>query len=275
MAAENFGTVTEQFPIGSTRYGKVIGENRQGVAVFRGILYGGRCDRERRFLPPQEPECWDGVRDCTKNGPICVQTAGSSSDFYSTAGHLEKYGLQYETQDENCLCLNVLTPGMDGKKRPVLVYIHGGGYSILSGTIALGSDKLVREQDVVVVSMNHRLHVFGYLYLGGLDERYRDSGNVGHLDLILALRWVRDNIAAFGGDPDCVTIMGESGGSEKVLALTHMPEAKGLFHRAIAISSFLPAGRTSPERATAYTRQVLKLLDVPENHLERLQELPA
>ncbi|MFR8004111.1 MAG: carboxylesterase/lipase family protein [Hydrogeniiclostridium sp.] len=275
IKTENFGTVKEPFPIAVTRYGKVVGETTDGVAVFRGIPYGGRCDRELRFLPAKEPESWDGVKDCTKNGPICVQTAGSVSDFYSTGGHPEKLKLRYETQDENCLCLNVLTPGLDAKKRPVMVYIHGGGFSILSGTIMTGADKLAREQDMVLVSMNHRLHVFGYLYLGQLDERYKDSGNVGQLDLILALKWVRDNIEYFGGDPDCVTIIGESGGSDKVLTLTHMPEAKGLFHRAVAISCFLPVGRITPDVATAYTEEALHVLGVSPKHLEKLLELPA
>lgn len=138
-----------------------------------------------------------------------------------------------------------------------------------------GADRLAREQDMVLVSVNHRLHIFGYLYLDGLDERYRDSGNVGHLDLIPALKWVRENIEMFGGDPDCVTIIGESGGSDKVQTLLHMPEAKGLFHRAISISCFLPVGRITPELATEYTMEVLRLPDVSPDHLEKLNELPA
>lgn len=275
MRITHHGTISESFPVVRTKYGRAAGETTEGVAVFRGIPYGGRCDRECRFLRAKEPECWDGVMDCTQNGPICVQTAGSSSDFYATGGHPEKLKLQYETQSENCLCLNVLTPGLDQKKRPVMVYIHGGGYSILSGTILTGADKLAREQDMVLVSMNHRLHVFGYLYLGGLDERYLDSGNVGQLDLILALKWVRDNIEQFGGDPDCVTIIGESGGSDKVLTLTHMPEAKGLFHRAIAISCFLPVGRITRDVATGYAEEALHLLGVSPSHLDKLLELPA
>ncbi len=270
-----FGTVNEQFPFASTKHGKIVGETIDKIAVFRGIPYGGRCDRERRFMPACEPDPWDGVRDCTKNGPICVQTAGSVSDFYGTGGHPEKLGLEYETQDENCLCLNVLTPGLDKKKRPVMFYIHGGGYWQLSGSILLGADKLTREQDVVLVSVNHRLHVFGYLYLGELDTRYKDSGNVGHLDLILALKWVRDNIEAFGGDPECVTIIGESGGSDKVHTLMHMQQAKGLFHRAIATSCFLPIGRITKDLATEYTLEVLNLLGVEPNNLEKLQQLPA
>lgn len=271
----NFGTVNEPLPIVKTKYGNVMGATVDRVAVFRGIPYGGRCDRERRFLPAQEPESWDGVRDCTKNGPICVQTAGSISDPILAGGHPEKLGLKYETQDENCLCLNVLTPGIDKHKRPVMVYIHGGGYWQLSGTILTAADALPREQDIVTVSVNHRLHVLGYLYLGDLDPKYADSGNVGHLDLILALKWVQDNIEAFGGDPDNVTIMGESGGSDKVLTLTHMPEAHGLFHKAIAISCFLPVGRLTKELAASYTLEVLKILGIPKNHPERLLELPA
>ncbi len=273
--SRGYGTVKEDFPIVKTAYGRVVGENREGIAVFRGIPYGGRVDRERRFQAPQEPGAWEGVLDCTKNGPICVQMAGSTSDFYGTGGHPEKLGLRYETQDENCLNLNILTPGTDKKRRPVLFYIHGGGYSILSGTILTGADALAREQDIVLVSVNHRLHAFGYLYLGDLDERFRDSGASGHLDLILALKWVRNNIEAFGGDPDCVTIMGESGGSDKVQSLLHMPEAQGLFHRAISISSFLPVGRLSREVATGYTLYILKHLGISPDHLDPLLEMPA
>ncbi len=271
----DFGTVLEPLPIVNTKYGKIVGSTLDRIAVFRGVPYGGRCDRELRFMPPREPERWSGVRDCTKNGAICVQTAGSICDPILAGGHPEKLGLKYETQDENCLFLNVLTPGIDRRKRPVMVYIHGGGYWQLSGTILTAADNLPREQDIVTVSLNHRLHVLGYLYLGDIDPTYADSGNVGHMDILLALKWVRDNIEAFGGDPDNVTIMGESGGSDKVLTLTHMPEAKGLFHKAIAISCFLPVGRITKELATSYTLDVLRILDIPTNHLERLLELPA
>lgn len=265
----------EQFPVVRTDHGMVAGEMRDGIAVFRGIPYGDRCDRTRRFQPAGEAEDWDGVKDCTKNGPICVQMAGSVSDEYATGGHPEKLGLRYETQDENCLCLNVLTPGTDRKRRPVMVYLHGGGYGILSGTNMLGADRLAREQDLVLVSVNHRLHLFGYLYLGDLDSRFPDSGNVGHLDLILALKWVRKNIESFGGDPDCVTIIGESGGADKVSTLLHMPEARGLFHRAIAISGSLPVGKLTREKATEHTLEVLRCLRVSPDHPDKLFELPA
>ena len=265
----------ERFPIVKTTYGTVAGEIRDGVSIFRGIPYGDRCDRERRFSVPKEPESWFGIRDCTKNGAVCVQASETGCDFYSSGGHPDKLGLTYETQDENCLFLNVLTPGIDHKKRPVMFYTHGGGYAHGSGTHMLGADKLASEQDVVLVSVNHRLHIFGYLYLGDLDERFKDSGNVGNLDIILALQWVKDNIESFGGDPNCVTIIGESGGSDKVNTLLHMPEAQGLFHRAISISGSLPIGKLTRKKATEITLEILELLNISPNKLEKLFELPA
>ena len=133
--------------------------------------------------------------------PASAAEYGAAARLSCIFRQQDKLGLTFETQDENCLVLNVLTPGLDDRKRPVLFYIHGGGYWQLSGTVYTAADALSREEDVVIVTLNHRLHIFGYLYLGGLDPKYRDSGNVGQLDLILALKWVRDNIASFGGDP--------------------------------------------------------------------------
>jgi para-nitrobenzyl esterase len=176
-----------------------------------------------------------------------------------------------EPQNENCLVLNVLTPSLRGK-RPVMVYIHGGGFAQGSGALTLLSDRLVVEEDIVVVGVNHRLNVFGYTYLGDLDPKYADSGNAGQLDLIAALTWVRNNIANFGGDPANVTIFGESGGGAKISCLLAMPDAKGLFHRAIIESGSARSVRTRDE-AAADTQKMFASLGIAPTQLAQLQTL--
>ena len=180
-----------------------------------------------------------------------------------------------EEQGENCLVLNVLTPGTDDKKRPVLIYIHGGGFTTNSGSILTGGDKLVREQNIVAVSVNHRLNAFGFLYLGDLDPKYKDSGMTGMLDLVLALHWVQDNIAFFGGDPSRVTLMGESGGGMKISTLLAMKEAKGLFAQAIIESGSNVVGTYIRGQATQDSLAFLKRAGVDSEHLEQIQELPT
>lgn len=271
--------VAEKNPVVKIESGKIMGENREGVAIFRGIPYGGDCGPGRRFMAPVPAESWDGIRNCTKNGPIAVQygeSVGASAAFreYFSGGHPELQGVLEEQQGENCLVLNVLTPDFTGK-RPVLFYIHGGGFTTNSGSIATGGDRLVREQDLVLVSVNHRLNAFGFLYLGDLDPKYRDSGNAGMLDLIMALKWVQRNIAMFGGDPEKVTIMGESGGGMKVSHLLAMEEAKGLFHQAIVKSGSQPVGLYTREEATKDALEFLKRADVRPDELDKLQTLPV
>ena len=265
--------------VATTKLGQVQGEDREGVAVFRGIPYGADCGGSRRFLPPMPAQPWQGVRDCTRNGPYAVQFGASISGSegfgpYFSGGHPERFGVAEERQGEDCLVLNVVTPGLSGK-RPVVVYIHGGGFAAGSGTLVLGADVWAREEDLVVVGVNHRLNVFGYLYLGGLDPRYTESGMAGMLDLVLALQWVQDNIAAFGGDPEQVTLMGESGGGMKVSTLLAMDKAVGLFRAAIVESGSNVVGRTSPEEGTRLARLLLRRLGLEESQLEALQTLPA
>ena len=187
-----FGRVTQKYPVADTEYGKVAGENRNGIAVFRGIPYGGSCDGKNRFLPAREPKAWTGIRDCRKNGSIAVQEGGSitaSWDFgnYFSGGNPEPFGCNQEIRGENCLVLNVLTPQPGEGKRPVIVYIHGGGFASGSGTTVLGADGLVREQDIVLVGINHRLNAFGFLYLGEIEKDFLESGTAGMTDLVLAL----------------------------------------------------------------------------------------
>jgi len=262
-------------PVAETVYGKVRGAGADGVYIFRGIPYGGPTEGAGRFMPPSKPEKWTGVRDATVNGPQCVQQGGNvftspQLGDYFAGGRADRLELAKEPMSENCLVLNVLTRGLGGK-RPVMVYIHGGGFGSQSGLLTLFSDRHVREQDVVLVGINHRLNVFGYSYLGGLSSRFA-VGNVGQLDLIAALGWVRENIASFGGDPGNVTIFGESGGGGKISTLMGMPGAKGLFHRSIVQSgSLLRTG--DPEAATKAAKALIEKLGV--TNPEDLQTLPA
>jgi para-nitrobenzyl esterase len=258
-----------------TLYGKVRGYALDGVSIFRGIPYGGPVEGMARFLPPSKPEKWNGILDATVNGPRCLQSPGviftdALIGAYFSGGRPDSGELAQQADSENCLNLNVLTKGLSGR-RPVMVYIHGGGFSGGSGLLTVYSDRHVREQDVVLVGINHRLNVFGYTYLGGLSEKYA-MGNPGQLDLILALEWVRDNIAGFGGDPGNVMIFGESGGGAKISTLLAMPAAKGLFHKA-AIQSGSLFRATDKETATEYASALMTRLGL--TRVEDLAKVPA
>ena len=208
---------TRPAPIATTRYGRVRGAVERDVLVFRGVRYGADTSprRFRRALPPQP---WTGIVDATQYGAAAPQTNAE------------------EPTAEDCLFLNVWTPALDRGRRPVMVYLHGGAHSHGSGSDPLydGGD-LVRRGDVVVVTLNHRLAALGYAYLAQLGGP-AESGNVGNLDIVLALEWVRDNIAGFGGDPTRVMLFGQSGGGAKVVTLMAMPEARPLFHAAATMS---------------------------------------
>ena len=275
-----FGTVWNESPIACTTLGKVRGFARRGIAIFKGIPYAGNADGENRFLPPVNAEPWNDVRDCTKNGYYAMQNGVSiGGDPSALAAYYKGKDVnstgELETQGENCLVLDVLTPGLDDKKRPVVFYIHGGGFSTGSGTMVAAADPFCREEDIVVVGVNHRLNIFGYLYLGGFSSKYASSGAAGILDLVKALEWVRDNIAAFGGDPDNVTIMGESGGGMKVSILMVMQKAKGLFHKAIVESGSGPIGFNTPDKAQKCTEEILANLGIEKADWEKVLTLPA
>lgn len=257
-----------------TIYGKVRGYMFNDVAIFRGIPYGGPTEGTGRFLPPSKPERWTGVKDvATANGPRCIQQPGAAITATFKifgGGRADAAELSEQTDSENCLNLNVLTPGLKGK-RPVMVYIHGGGFTTGSSILTVLSDRHVREQDVVLVGVNHRLNVFGFTYLGGLSEKYA-IGNPGMLDLIAALEWVRDNIENFGGDPGNVMIFGESGGGAKISTLMAMPAASGLFHKA-AIQSGSYFRATGAEAATKSASEMMDKLGL--TNVEDLQKVPA
>src|SRR5580658_7162242 len=228
------GRIDSDSPVVVTASGKVrgatLGASQARVKAFKGIPYGASTEGAGRFMPPSKPQPWTGVRDALELAPASPQMptklipesmAQQPRGDYSGA--------------EDCLHLNVWTPSTGSGKRPVMVWFHGGGYSAGSANWEMyNGANLTAKQDVVVVTVNHRLNVFGYLYLADLGgEKFANSSNVGMLDIIAALEWVRDNISAFGGDPGNVTIFGQSGGGGKVSTLMGMPAAKGLFHRAI------------------------------------------
>ena len=194
-------------PVVTTTYGKVRGTFNDGVYAFKGIPYAASTAGANRFMPPAKPAPWSGVRDCLQWGPMAPQgassanpSAGMGRDFATFFGTVPDAPTE---QSEDCLVLNVFTPGLDDKKRPVMVWMHGGGFAIGTGSGARANGtNLARRQDVVAISLHHRLGVLGYCHLGEFDPDFEHSGNVGQLDLIAALEWVRDNVAAFGGDPN-------------------------------------------------------------------------
>lgn len=220
------------YPVVTTSNGRVSGAVRDGAMVFRGLRYGAPAGGANRFLPPQPVQKWSGIIEAISPGPSAPQLPRpeNTDPFFSWYSAIEPVS-------EDCLFLNVFTPGLTGK-RPIMFWIHGGGWRECCGT-APGFDGsgLAASQDVVVVTINHRLGALGFLKLHGGDERFADSGNAGLLDIVAALEWVRDNAAAFGGDPDNVTLFGESGGASKVAVLMSMQRAKGLFHKAVVQSS--------------------------------------
>jgi para-nitrobenzyl esterase len=269
---------TSREAIAETTYGRVRGVTQDGINVFKGIPYGASTASANRFRPPQRPMVWGGVRDALHYGPIAVQDPDSPPSDPEMR-NLQQSTAPQETlqRSEDCLVLNVWTRRIaDGGKRPVMVWCHGGGFDVGKGnTRSTDGTHLVREYDVVVVSFNHRLTAFGFLYLGDRGgERYADSGNVGMLDIVAVLRWVRDNIAEFGGDPGCVTVFGCSGGGQKVSTLMAMPGAKGLFHRAIIESGSI-CRVMSREDSARVTHEVLSELDLQSAPVERLQQVPA
>lgn len=261
---------TTDRPIATTRYGKVRGYLDNDIYAFKGIAYGGDTAK-RRFMAPVPPSPWTDVREAMAFGPRAPQPP-RAAPATRPAGSSEGT----EPISEDCLYLNVWTPELrDNGKRPVMVYIHGGGYNALSAnTNAYDGVRLCRRGNVVVVTLNHRLNLFGYLYLKELGgPEFADSGNVGQLDLILALQWVKENIAEFGGDPNRVLIFGESGGGAKNACLMAMPGAMGLFHRCCT-SSGETVTASRPETATARAQQVLAALNLTPQRINDIKTLP-
>ncbi len=261
--------VVEESPVVETKLGKLRGARRDGVITFKGVPYGQSTAGKNRFMPPVAVPAWTGVRDALEYGPRAPQ-----NERASTAPHLA-WIRDTRPVSEDCLKLNIWTPGFnDGGKRPVMVYIHGGGFiSGSAGSAGVEGSNLAKHGNVVVVSMNHRLNIFGHFYLGALDARYADSGNVGMLDLVAALQWVRDNAAAFGGDPGNVTIFGQSGGASKVAVLMAMPSAQGLFHKAVIQSASSLLRMAPAADADKSARAIMSQLGI--DNAGALQDVPA
>ena len=250
--------------VANTTFGKIQGMTQSGVNVFKGIPYGADTGGENRFKPPKDPTPWAGIREALNYGPAAPQSNPSTGR------------LQDGNESEDCLVMNIWSRGLnDGGKRPVMFWCHGGGFRSLSAS-SPGYDgvNLCLRGDVVVVSINHRLNSMGFTHfaeLGG--EQYQHSGNVGMLDIVHALQWVKNNIEEFGGDPNRVMIFGESGGGRKVATLLAMPSAKGLFHAAV-IQSGATLKVAEPEQANELAEKFLNTMGLNKGNFNKIKELP-
>lgn len=260
-------SATSASAIVETTHGKVQGEVFRGVSIFRGVPYGAPTSGVNRFRAPQPVTAWGGVRACVLYGETAPQPPGRLAEGGFEGNRPER--------GEDCLVLNVWTPAADSGNRPVLVWLHGGGFEAGSGSSMLyDGSNLVRRGDVVCVSINHRLGIFGHCHLADLlGEEFAGAANAGYLDLVQALEWVRDNIAAFGGDPACVTIYGQSGGGRKVSLLTASKRAQGLFHRAV-VQSGSHLRLMARERANQHAERLLAHFGLTKADGRRLQDIP-
>jgi para-nitrobenzyl esterase len=265
--------IGDDIAIAETVYGKVKGFILRDIYQFRGIPYGADTSGKNRFMPPQKPESWDDIRPAVWWGNTAPQIMDNryGNAYSSFADHWN-----YDDVSEDCLKLNVWTPAIDTNKRPVLVWLHGGGYTNGNGIEQDGymGENLSRKGNVVFVSINHRLGPIGFSDLSGVGgDKYKDSGNVGALDMVAALEWVKENIANFGGDPENVTIMGQSGGGAKVCVLAAMPSTSGLVHKAVPLS-----GSSTEAINQSYSQKlgeyILKEAGLKQSEVDKLQEMP-
>lgn len=253
-------------PVATTAHGQVRGLEDGGIKIFKSIPYA----TAKRFMAPEVPAAWTGVRDALAFGPMSPQSRGPLGSLFAS------WTFDKE-MSEDCQILNVWTPALrDNAKRPVMVWLHGGDFSSLSGSRnVFDGTRLAKKGDVVVVTLNHRLNVFGYLQMAELAPAYPDAGNAGMLDIVAALRWVRDNIGEFGGDASNVTIFGQSGGGGKVSVLMAMPAAQGLFHKAIVQSGSYYLQAMSAEEGTRQTAALLAALELKPADAATLATLPV
>lgn len=265
--------IGDNIAVAPTTYGKVRGFVLRGIHTFLGIPYGADTSGANRFMPPQKPKPWSDIFPAVWWGNTAPQNMEKryANPYASFVDHWN-----YDDVSEDCLKLNVWTPALaDGKKRPVMVWLHGGGYTNGNAIEQDGyyGENISRKNDIVFVSINHRLGPLGYAHFGAAGEKFAASGNVGMLDCVAALEWVRDNIANFGGDPASVTIMGQSGGGAKVCVLTAMPAAKGLFHKAVVLSG-ASLRAIEKENAEKLAQYVLREAGLTYNDMDKLQQMP-
>lgn len=268
--AEPRSEISTADAVATVSQGQIAGYSENGVYIYKGIPYA----KAARFMAPEAPEAWQGVRSCRNYGPTCPQGVrqGWQNDEIAFA-----FNWDDGYPGEDCLRANVWTParGADGGRRPVMVWLHGGGFAAGSGQELPGYDgaSLARKGDVVVVTLNHRLNVLGFLDLSDFGPEYAVSGNAGLLDLVAALQWVRDNAEAFGGDPGNVTIFGQSGGGGKVSTLCATPAAKGLFHKAVVQSGSTLSTMTS-EMSRRIGRETVRQLGLTAGNIGEISKIP-
>jgi para-nitrobenzyl esterase len=267
-----------KFVIAETAFGKIRGVDNNGIKIFKGIPYGASTAGTNRFMPPADPADWSGVRDALAYGHSAPQRDPAAPP--PPPGTLTISGSNLPVEGEDCLVLNVWTPevgsaGNSGRKRPVMFWCHGGGFATGSGSSPDNDGtNLARRGDVVVVTVNHRLNVLGFANLSEFSPDFAASGDAGMLDIVQALKWVRANISQFGGDPNVVTIFGQSGGGRKVETLLAMPSAKGLFHRAI-VESGAAVRVVDRDVAVRDAEQLLAKLGVEKTNVRAVQRLPV
>jgi para-nitrobenzyl esterase len=266
---------TQLFFTADTQSGKVQGIANGGIKEFKGIPYGAPTGGKNRFMPPQKPASWTGVRECLAYGPISPQTIASLSSDYAQLIEWDRHSAS--GMGEDVLTLNIWTPGLnDGNKRAVMVSFHGGGFATGSGNgPQYDGGQLARLADVVVVTVNHRLASLGYLHLAdlGAPPEFAHAGVAGMMDLVASLEWVRDNIANFGGDPAKVMIFGQSGGGSKTSTMLAIPSAKGLFHSA-GIQSGSALRSATREEGTKSAELLLAKLGISKSNIAEIQKVP-
>lgn len=278
--SETIVTASPKKNIVETDSGKVFGFVSNGIVTFKGMPYGASTAGKNRFMPPAKPEPWAGVRSALYWGPVSPQNYTSTFDGRRNGWNHDDESFMFEWEDgqpsEDCLRINVWTPSInDNKKRPVLMWIHGGGFTSGSDNELrmYDGESLARRGDVVMVSVNHRLGVLGYMNLIEYGEQYAGSPNVGMMDLVAALEWVKTNISNFGGDPNTVLIFGQSGGGGKVSALMGMPSAGGLFHRAV-VESGASLRQGTLDRSAQVAAGVIAELGLNKDSISKIHDLP-
>ena len=258
----------DSLPIIETKQGKIRGYQSEGIYIFKGVRYA----TAKRFQLPEEVKPWNGVKEAGSYGFICPTLEKDKPNGEILIPH------RYWPQDEDCLNLNIWTKTLDQKaKQAVVVWFHGGGFSTGSSIEqkAYNGENMSRYGDVVVVTVNHRLNILGYLDMSPYGEKYADSANAGQEDLIAALKWIQQNIHLFGGNPDNVTIMGQSGGGMKVSSLLQMPKADGLFHKGIIMSGVVDGFHAKKqEDSKPLIKAILKNLKLKEKDVEKLETVP-